>query len=178
MCNSRVRIAWASAAPSVGSVPAPSSSKSTRSWGVTSCMMLTMFTMWLEKVDRLCSMDCSSPMSAKTCSNTASSVPMSAGTCRPAWAMRVNRPTVLRVTVLPPVLGPVMTRVVKSRPIHRLVGTTFSRSMRGCRPRTMLMRPSLLSFGVTAYISLASSPLAKTKSSSARRSMVSRSCPA
>ena len=45
----------------------------------------TMLVMWLEKVDRLCSMLCSSPMSANTCWNTASSVlQLRAGPCKPA----------------------------------------------------------------------------------------------
>ena len=70
----------ASAAPSVGSVPAPSSSKSARERGVTFCRIWTMLTMCEEKVESDCSMDCSSPMSANTSSKTASSVPSMAGT--------------------------------------------------------------------------------------------------
>ena len=75
-----------------------------------------MFTMWEEKVDRLWAMDCSSPMSESTWSKTITELPSSTGMWRPHWAMRVNRPMVLRVTVLPPVLGPVITRVSKSPP--------------------------------------------------------------
>lgn len=37
------------------------------------------------------------------------------GTCSPDYAIRVSRPTVFRVTVLPPVLGPVLTRERLSR---------------------------------------------------------------
>ena len=57
-------IAMASAAPSVGSVPAPSSSKMQRaSW--SACFNMEMvFVICAEKVDRLCSMLCSSPISA------------------------------------------------------------------------------------------------------------------
>ena len=62
--------------------------------------------MWAEKVLRLCSMLCSSPMSAKTSSNTASSDPSDAGMCRPALAQQGKDPTVFRETVLPPVFGP------------------------------------------------------------------------
>ena len=86
-----------------------------------------------ENVDRLCSIDCSSPMSANTSSNTAISLPNCAGICMPDCAISVSRPTVFSVTVLPPVFGPVITSVVKSSPIHRLDGTTFSGSISGCR---------------------------------------------
>ncbi len=65
----------ASAAPSVGSVPAPSSSNSTSDCGVTLFNISTMLVMWEEKVDSDCSMDCSSPISANTSSNMASSEP-------------------------------------------------------------------------------------------------------
>ena len=94
-------------------------------------MMDTIVVICPEKVDRLCSMDCSSPISANTCSNTASSVPKSAGTCKPACAISVSRPTVFSVTVLPPVFGPVIISDVKSLPIHRFDDTTFSRSISG-----------------------------------------------
>ena len=68
-------IDMASAAPSVGSVPAPSSSNSASDRGVTLRSISTMLVMWEEKVDSDCSMDCSSPMSANTSSNMASSEP-------------------------------------------------------------------------------------------------------
>ena len=70
-----------------------------------------MFVMCEEKVERLCSMLCSSPMSARTASNTGTQLPSATGRCRPQAAIAHMRPMVLRVTVLPPVLGPVMTRV-------------------------------------------------------------------
>jgi hypothetical protein len=46
-------------------------------------------------------------MSASTASKMGSSA-RSAGTGRPDCAISASRPTVFRVTVLPPVLGPVM----------------------------------------------------------------------
>ena len=64
----------ASAAPSVGSVPAPSSSKSTRERSSAWFQKDTMFVIWEEKVLRLCSMLCSSPISAKTSVKTESSI--------------------------------------------------------------------------------------------------------
>ena len=88
----------------------------------------------------------------------------------PDCAISVSRPTVLSVTVLPPVLGPVTTSVVKSVPIHRLDGTTFSGSMRGWRARIRLMRPSSLSFGGTARMLRPSAARAKIMSIFARRS--------
>ena len=62
-----------------------------------------------EKVDRLCSMLCSSPISARMSSNTESAEPSPAGMASPAWAINASRPVVFNETVLPPVLGPVMT---------------------------------------------------------------------
>ena len=47
-----------------------------------------------------------------------------------------RRPMVLSVTVLPPVFGPVMTSVSKSEPSRSETGTTFFRSISGCRART------------------------------------------
>jgi len=71
-----------------------------------------------------CSIDCSSPMSAKTCRPTVSAVPNSAGTCSPAWAMRVSSPTVFSAMVFPPVFGPVIRMVETSSPSTRSIGTT------------------------------------------------------
>ncbi len=68
-----------------------------------------MWVMCDEKVERLCSMLCSSPISAKMFSNTDTFEPSAAGMARPDWAIRVSRPVVLSETVLPPVFGPVMT---------------------------------------------------------------------
>ena len=75
MLSRWLNMLMARAAPSVGSVPAPSSSNSARERGVTLCNISTMFVMWLEKVDRDCSMLCSSPMSANTSSKMDSSDP-------------------------------------------------------------------------------------------------------
>ena len=54
----------ARAAPSVGSVPAQSSSKSTREFREASFRMRMIFVICEEKVLKDCSMLCSSPMSA------------------------------------------------------------------------------------------------------------------
>ena len=122
----------ASAAPSVGSVPAPSSSTSTRVPSAEFLTISTMLRMWELNVDRLCSMLCSSPMSAKMFSNTGTLLFSAAGMKSPACAIRHSSPTVLSVTVLPPVLGPVMTSVSQDWPISTSMGTTFFLSMSGC----------------------------------------------
>ena len=70
-----------------------------------------MCVMCEEKVERLCSMLCSSPMSAKTCSKTESLRAFVRGDRQPACAISVSRPVVFSETVLPPVFGPVTTRM-------------------------------------------------------------------
>ena len=91
------RIARARAAPSCGSVPAPSSSNSTRVFSSARRRMRTMLRICPEKVDSDCSMDCSSPISAKTLWNTLNAEPERAGMCRPDCAISTSRPTVFSV---------------------------------------------------------------------------------
>ena len=85
-----------------------------------------MLLMCAEKVDRLCSMLCSSPMSARMCEKTGRRLPSAAGMCRPHWCIAAKSPIVLIETVLPPVLGPVMTRVSKLSPSSTSMGTAFA----------------------------------------------------
>lgn len=68
-------------------------------------MMATIWVMWLEKVDRLCSMDCSSPMSAYISLKTARRLPGSARMGRPDWAIRWVNPRVLSKMVFPARIG-------------------------------------------------------------------------
>ena len=63
-------------------------------------------------------------MSASTSSKIGNCEPSPAGTCSPDWAMMASRPTVLSATVLPPVFGPVTTRIRKRTPRLRSIGTT------------------------------------------------------
>ena len=109
-------MAMASAAPSVGSVPAPISSKSIRLLLSALFKMSTVFVICELNVLRLCSILCSSPISANISSNTAMSECSRAGILSPACAISVRSPTVFKETVLPPVLGPVMIRRLKSVP--------------------------------------------------------------
>ena len=62
-----------------------------------------------EKVDRLCSMLCSSPMSAKMRPKIGKAEPSAAGMNSPDCAINASSPVVLSDTVLPPVLGPVIS---------------------------------------------------------------------
>ena len=74
-----------------------------------------------EKVERLISIDCSSPTSASTWSNTGS-VASTAGGRRPDWWSSAARPSVFSATVLPPVFGPLTTSTRRS-PSSRSIGT-------------------------------------------------------
>ena len=91
-----------------------------------------MFTICDENVDKLCSMDCSSPISAYIFENTAASEESPAVICSPDAAIIDSKPTVLSVTVLPPVLGPVTTSVSVSFPNDISFDTTLSLSISGC----------------------------------------------
>ena len=75
---------------------------------------------------------------------------------------------VLRVTVFPPVFGPVTTKVEKSFPSLTLMGTTFLRSIRGCLACFSSRYPSSSIFGSSAFIREESLPLAKITSRSVR----------
>ena len=124
-------IAIARAAPSVGSVPAPISSKSIRLWVSALLRISTVLVICELKVLRLCSILCSSPISANISLKTAISECSNAGMLSPACAIRVRSPTVFKETVLPPVLGPVMISRLKSVPRYMSIGTTVCGSIRG-----------------------------------------------
>jgi len=100
------RIARPRGAPSGGSGPAPSASRSTRLCPSAGPKIVAMREMCELNVLSDCSRLCSSPMSAQTSPTTPISEPGSAGMCRPASAISVSKPTVFNATVLPPVLGP------------------------------------------------------------------------
>ena len=117
---------------------------------------------------------CSSPISANTWSSTVRDGFSAAGMCRPLWPITCKRPSVLSETVLPPVLGPVITSVVNSFPSLRSIGTTFFLSIKGCLACRMAMIPSSLKTGLTAFISLASLAFAKIKSRSLKSVKSSR----
>ena len=86
------RIACASADPSCGSVPAPSSSNSTSERSSASSRIGMILERCDENVERLCSMLCSSPMSACTCRNTARREPIASGQVQPALPHERQQP--------------------------------------------------------------------------------------
>ena len=85
-------IAMPSAPPSIGSVPAPISSSSTRAGSDSARSIAAMLVMCHENVLRLAAIDCSSPMSAKTERKTGSRDPAAAGTSSPACAISAQQP--------------------------------------------------------------------------------------
>src|SRR3954471_2009530 len=84
-----------------------------------------MLVMCAEKVLRLASIDCSSPMSAKSDRNTGRREPSAAGMRRPDCAIRTKSPAVFSATVLPPVFGPVTSSTVAGGITLIVTGTRF-----------------------------------------------------
>ena len=123
----------ASAEPSSGSVPAPISSRSTNECAFTVARIRVMFPMWDENVERFCSIDCSSPISAKIPLKIGSVAPAFTGSCSPHADIRVSSPMVFNATVFPPVLGPVITTILVPGSRLKLIGTTHSGCSNGCR---------------------------------------------
>ena len=68
-----------------------------------------IFSMCAEKVLKFCSIDCSSPISAKISEKTPTWLSSRAVMNNPDWAITWTKPNVLSVMVLPPVFGPVTT---------------------------------------------------------------------
>src|SRR5699024_7045783 len=93
---------------SLGSVPDPRSSIKINESLSACSIILTIFFICDEKVDRDCSIDCSSPISQNTFLNIVMIEPSKVGINKPDCAINVIKPTVFKVTVLPPVLGPVI----------------------------------------------------------------------
>ena len=153
----------ASAAPSAGSVPAPSSSINTSVRGPRLVQNPGDVRMWPEKVDRLCSMLCSSPMSTRISSYTHTSLDSCAGRRYPKRAIVHKSPAVFSVTVLPPVFGPVITSVSYSPPSAMSTGTTASGAISGWRARAPAKKPQpsrtcgRMAFSSSASFALASS---------------------
>ena len=144
--------ATASAAPSTGSVPAPNSSINTSVLSSASRSTETILVICAEKVESDCSMLCSSPMSASTLPNTATRELSAAGIYSPQAAIKVNNPSVLIETVLPPVLGPVITSESKSVPKRISTGTTFCIGISGWRAFFSSISPNAFKIGLLAFI--------------------------
>ena len=118
--------------PSIGSVPEPNSSNKIKLFSVASFKIVAILVIWEENVLRESAMLCSSPISAKTLSKIKTDEPSFAGIWRPDKAIIVRRPAVFNVTVFPPVLGPVMIKLVYFSPIIILFFTAIFLSIRGC----------------------------------------------
>ena len=93
-----------------------------------------MLATWPEKVERLISIDCRSPMSASTWSKTGSAA-VSAGGRSPDWCSSAASPSVFSATVLPPVFGPLSTSA-RRPPRSRSIGTADLGSSSGWRAPT------------------------------------------
>ena len=117
--------AQAIAAPCKGSVPVPTSSRSTTLPSSASSIMLDMRDRCDEKVDIELSIDCSSPISTRILDAKGNMDDLSAETGMPDRAIRIKRPAVLIVIVLPPALGPVITITLFSPSREKSSGTTF-----------------------------------------------------
>ena len=101
-----IKMDSASAAPSCGSVAIPSSSSKTSPPGTALSRMWMIFCKCAEKVERLSWIFWSSPISAYTSGKNAMEESAPTGRNIPVRAISDINPTVFKVTVLPPVLGP------------------------------------------------------------------------
>ena len=90
----------------------------------------------------------------------------------PHCTVYCNMPTVLRATLLPPALGPEITRICLFGLSSRSIGTTFlpsfasEASNSGCLPFAILRVPSVERIGLPASIPLAHSAFERIKSTS------------
>ena len=99
-------------------------------------------------------------MSAKTDRKTGSRDPSAAGIHKPVCAISARSPAVLSATVLPPVFGPVMSRLVAGGTILIVTGTALnvftpgapSPRISGCRAACSSKAPSVESAGATPSI--------------------------
>ena len=73
-----------------------------------------------------------------------------AGKKKPHAAIIQNSPTIFRVTVLPPVFGPLINKKRYSSPKDRVTGTTFFGSIKGCLPCLTTIFPTAFTVGLTA----------------------------
>ena len=89
----------------------------------------------------------------------------SQATWSPHWAIRQLRATVLMATVLPPVLGPVITTPSTPSPMENCKGTQTFLSISGCLAFRRQMRLSATIFGSLPSYCSESFPLEKIKSS-------------
>ncbi len=105
--------------------------------------------MCAEKVESAASMDCASPMSARKAVKTGKLAAV-AGMGKPAWAIMASKAVVLSVTVLPPVLGPLMMSWRSAAVSSRVSGMTLPPEARrrfsssGWRPASRCRRSGVM----------------------------------
>ena len=154
----------ANAAPSIGSVPEPNSSTNTKEFSLQLSIIFTILDICDEKVLSESAILWLSPISANILSKTNIEDELSAGMPSPLQAIHVRRPTVFNVTVFPPVLGPVITNVLKSWPSDKEIGTAVFWSNNGCLALFNTIILSVFKFGILPLIDLVYLALAKIKS--------------
>ena len=152
-------IATASAAPSSGSVPSPTSSKSTSERSFMFDVMRARFFTCAENVLNDCVMLCESPISQNISSKTLISLPSSAGINIPHIVINANSPTVLSATVFPPVFGPDISKI-RSLFKHISTGITDPVGISGWRAPLSVILPTSFVTGRQASIFFAYSAFA------------------
>ncbi len=96
--------------------------------------MVFKFNICAENVDKSAAIDCSSPMSTSTPSNSGRTA-RSAATGIPDCADSAAIPVVFSTTVLPPVFGPLITSTRSSPPSVKVMGTMERFSLRSLSSR-------------------------------------------
>ena len=152
-------------APSIGSVPEPSSSSNIKDSDVKFFNISTIFVIWDENVLSELLISWSSPISVNILSKTYIEELSSQGIARPEHAIQVKSPTVFNVTVFPPVFGPVINNVEKSFPKVSVIGTMVSLLIKGCLAFLNVISFLFETLGIIASIVFAYFAFANIKSS-------------
>ena len=95
---------------------------------------------------------CSSPISARTLPKCPISVFSFAGTGIPDNAINVSNPATFRVTVFPPVFGPVISIIFSLFPNSKFIGTTVFSSIRGCLASTSFKYSLFITLGTVHFL--------------------------
>eukprot|EP00960_Hanusia_phi_P057450 763574-Hanusia_phi.AAC.4 len=161
------RIACASAAPCVGSVPEAISSRRMRVRSSAFWSMVLRVLRWEEKEERSSSTVCWSPIDASTRPNSAIFDPSSHGTQHPCCTNSAHSPTVLSTIVFPPALGPEITTAGFSPSMLMSLGTGLMplSTSTGCRADLRSISPPPDTSGRTALSISANFSLAAAMSS-------------
>mmetsp|Transcript_94515 Transcript_94515/g.291385 ORF Transcript_94515/g.291385 Transcript_94515/m.291385 type:complete len:487 (+) Transcript_94515:326-1786(+) len=180
--SSASRIALASAAPCIGSVPVPASSTRMRARlpaPLAHPRIILDATRCAEYVDKSSTMVCMSPISASTTSKKSIRADSPAGTGMPHRTSRASRPTVLSTTVFPPALGPLRTTPCSQPPSSRRLPTTRvppRRSRQGFRAWRVMITPSSPTSGTSPSMSSPRKRRARAKSISPAASREALNC--